>query len=143
MGIALRHVADLVGAFREYRRMLKPGGKLWLLEGTCRSRSSANRLTRFVWKQVIPGMTLLATRSRDAKVLMDYYWDTVEKCVPPETIVDGTAQGGLRRTRSSKSSSPARSASTPQRADANRRPGANRRRSKSKVVLRDVTVFIE
>jgi len=95
MGIALRHVADLVGAFREYRRMLKPGGKLWLLEGHVPESKLGQSLTRFVWKQLIPGMTLLATRSRDAKVLMDYYWDTVEKCVPPEIIVDSLRQAGF------------------------------------------------
>ena len=40
-----------------------------------------------MWKQVIPGMTLVATGSREAKELMDYYWDTVDQAVPPETIV--------------------------------------------------------
>src|SRR5262249_27965631 len=32
MGFALRHVADLDGAFQEYRRVLKPGGRVLLLE---------------------------------------------------------------------------------------------------------------
>ena len=32
MGFALRHVPDLDAAFREYRRVLKPGGRLLLLE---------------------------------------------------------------------------------------------------------------
>ena len=95
MGIALRHVADLVGAFREYRRMLKPGGKLWLLEGHVPKSKLGHRVTRFVWKTVIPGMTLIATRDRQAKVLMDYYWDTVEKCVPPEVILESLRQAGF------------------------------------------------
>src|SRR3954469_20225319 len=34
MGYALRHVLDLETAFREYRRVLKPGGKLLILEVT-------------------------------------------------------------------------------------------------------------
>ena len=33
MGIALRHVSDLVATFREYLRVLKPGGTVWILEG--------------------------------------------------------------------------------------------------------------
>ena len=95
MGIALRHVADLVGAFREYRRMLKPGGRLWLLEGHVPKSRLGHSVTRFVWKRVVPGMTLLATGSRDAKLLMDYYWDTVEKCVPPETILAALREAGF------------------------------------------------
>ena len=87
MGIALRHVPDLVAAFSEYLRVLKPGGKVWILEGHLPESKLGHALTRFAWKTVIPGLTLLFTRDRDAKVLMDYYWDTVEKCVPPETIL--------------------------------------------------------
>ncbi len=87
MGIALRHVPDLVAAFSEYLRVLKPGGKVWILEGHVPESKLGHSLTRFAWKTVIPGLTLLFTRDRDAKVLMDYYWDTVEKCVPPETIL--------------------------------------------------------
>lgn len=87
MGIALRHVPDLVAAFSEYLRVLKPGGKVWILEGHLPESKVGHALTRFAWKTVIPGLTLLFTRDRDAKVLMDYYWDTVEKCVPPETIL--------------------------------------------------------
>ena len=87
MGIALRHVPDLVAAFSEYLRVLKPGGRVWILEGHVPESKLGHSLTRFAWKTVIPGLTLLFTRDRDAKVLMDYYWDTVEKCVPPETIL--------------------------------------------------------
>jgi demethylmenaquinone methyltransferase/2-methoxy-6-polyprenyl-1,4-benzoquinol methylase len=87
MGIALRHVPDLIAAFSEYLRVLKPGGKVWILEGHLPESKLGHSLTRFAWKTLIPGLTLLFTRDRDAKLLMDYYWDTVEKCVPPETIL--------------------------------------------------------
>jgi demethylmenaquinone methyltransferase/2-methoxy-6-polyprenyl-1,4-benzoquinol methylase len=99
MGIALRHVADLVATFREYLRVLRPGGKLWILEGHVPRGALGHRLTRFVWAKLIPGMTLLSTRSRDAKVLMDYYWDTVEKCVPPEAIVQAMRDAGFEDVR--------------------------------------------
>jgi len=99
MGIALRHVADLVTTFREYRRVLRPGGKLWILESHVPRSRLGHRLTRFVWGRLIPGMTLLSTRSRDAKLLMDYYWDTVEQCVPPETIVAALREAGFEEPR--------------------------------------------
>jgi demethylmenaquinone methyltransferase/2-methoxy-6-polyprenyl-1,4-benzoquinol methylase len=99
MGIALRHVSDLVAAFGEYLRVLKPGGRLWILEGHVPISRFGHRLTRFVWARVIPGMTLLSTRSREAKLLMDYYWDTVEQCVPPREILGAMRKAGFEETR--------------------------------------------
>jgi demethylmenaquinone methyltransferase/2-methoxy-6-polyprenyl-1,4-benzoquinol methylase len=99
MGIALRHVSDLVGTFGEYLRVLRPGGTVWILEGHVPRSRLGQRFTRFVWADLIPRMTLLSTRSRDAKLLMDYYWDTVEKAVPPATILEAMQDAGLERRR--------------------------------------------
>ena len=84
MGIALRHVSDLKAAFSEYCRVLKPGGTLWILESHVPRNGIGHEFTKFVWAKVIPGLTYLITRSRDAKELMDYYWDTIDQCVEPE-----------------------------------------------------------
>jgi demethylmenaquinone methyltransferase/2-methoxy-6-polyprenyl-1,4-benzoquinol methylase len=99
MGIALRHVSDLVGTFREYLRVLKPGGRLWILESHVPQKGIGHSLTRFVWGRVIPGMTLLSTRSRDAKLLMDYYWDTIDQCVQPEAIRSALVTAGFENAR--------------------------------------------
>ena len=99
MGIALRHVSDLVAAFSEYHRVLKPGGKVWILEGHVPESKLGHALTRFAWKTLIPGLTLLFTRDRRAKELMDYYWDTVEQCVPPEGILDAMRKSGFESPR--------------------------------------------
>lgn len=99
MGIALRHVSDLRAAFGEYLRVLRPGGRLWILEGHVPRSRLGHRLTRFAWAKVIPGLTLLATRDREAKVLMDYYWDTVEQAAPPETIVRVLGEVGFAEPR--------------------------------------------
>jgi demethylmenaquinone methyltransferase/2-methoxy-6-polyprenyl-1,4-benzoquinol methylase len=99
MGIALRHVSDLRAAFSEYLRVLKPGGRVWLLEGHVPRSAIGQRVTRFMWKRLIPGMTLVATGSREAKELMDYYWDTVEKAVPPEKITGVLREVGFEDVR--------------------------------------------
>jgi len=100
MGIALRHVADLRAAFSEYLRVLKPGGTVWILESHVPESRIGHSITRFVWKRMIPGLTLLTTRDPEAKVLMDFYWDTVEKCVPPATIVETMRDVGFLQARS-------------------------------------------
>ena len=100
MGIALRHVSDLEAAFSEYCRVLKPGGTVWILESHVPHTRIGHALTKFLWNTVIPGLTYLATRSRDAKELMDYYWDTIDQCVEPEKVVEAMLAGGLESARS-------------------------------------------
>jgi demethylmenaquinone methyltransferase/2-methoxy-6-polyprenyl-1,4-benzoquinol methylase len=100
MGIALRHVSDLKAAFSEYCRVLKPGGIVWILESHVPRKGIGHALTKFVWAKVIPGLTYLVTRSRDAKELMDYYWDTIDHCVEPEQVVEAMRAGGFDSARS-------------------------------------------
>jgi demethylmenaquinone methyltransferase/2-methoxy-6-polyprenyl-1,4-benzoquinol methylase len=53
-----------------------------------------------MWAKVIPGLTYLTTRSRDAKELMDYYWDTIDQCVDPVQVVEAMSAGGFASARS-------------------------------------------
>lgn len=86
MGIALRHVRDLKATFAEYFRVLKPGGTLWILEAHVPPTGLGHWYTKLMWAKVIPGLTLTFTRSQDAKLLMDYYWDTIDQAASRETL---------------------------------------------------------
>ena len=95
MGYALRHVPDLKGAFAEYRRVLKPGGIVLLLE-ISRPRSSTLRtLSRFYIKTVLGKVFSATTGNRDMQTLMGYWWDTTEYCVPPEQIMHSLKDAGF------------------------------------------------
>ena len=87
MGFALRHVPDLAATFDEYRRVLKPGGKLLLLEVSRPASPVTRWLVRGHLKHVLPFLARLHTRSQPAELLMKYYWDTIDQCVPPESIL--------------------------------------------------------
>jgi demethylmenaquinone methyltransferase / 2-methoxy-6-polyprenyl-1,4-benzoquinol methylase len=99
MGYALRHVPDLHATFREYHRVLRPGGRVLLLEISRPSSAAGLWLARLFLKRLIPLVTRVGTGSADAQRLMDYYWDTIERCVPPETILDALQKSGFDATR--------------------------------------------
>jgi demethylmenaquinone methyltransferase/2-methoxy-6-polyprenyl-1,4-benzoquinol methylase len=95
MGYALRHVTSLEETFREYRRVLRPGGKLLILEVTKPAGRFSAWLFRAYFARVYPFLTQLFTRSRAAKDMMVYYWETMDACVPPESVLDALRAAGL------------------------------------------------
>lgn len=100
MGYALRHVRNLESTFREYLRVLKPGGTLLILELTRpASRSLAYRLTRFYLHTVVPLIARLGPGGADSKKLMEYFWDTIDQCVPPATILEALSASGFTSAR--------------------------------------------
>jgi len=95
LGYALRHVMDLETAFREFRRVLRPGGKLLILEVTKPSAPLPAALFRFYFGTLYPALAGLFTRSRDAKNMMQYYWETMDACVLPATVVTALTSSGF------------------------------------------------
>lgn len=99
MGYALRHVTDLIPTFAEYARVLKPGGTVLILEIT-RPKSFWQRLLlKAYMKGVVPTLAVLFRRSSETRTLMRFYWDTIEHCVPPGTILEALRAVGFTSVR--------------------------------------------
>src|SRR5688572_17925940 len=95
MGYALRHVTALEEAFREYRRVLKPGGKVLIMEAT----KPENRVGAFLFDlyfgKIYPALTHLFTGSREARDMMVYFWETMDACVRPEAVLEALRGAGF------------------------------------------------
>ena len=95
MGYALRHVEDLGVLFREFHRVLKPDGRVLILEIIRPQSRVVLAAARFYLDRFLPALTRLMTGNRDAGRLLQFYWATIAECVPPETILETLAASGL------------------------------------------------
>ncbi len=100
MGYALRHVADLDQVFREYLRVLKPGGTACVMEIT-RPRSALGRLLMKLYiRGVVPLLSRLSRSGPEVGLLWEYYWDTIQASVSPEEVMQAMRRAGFAEVRS-------------------------------------------
>ncbi|HJU72010.1 MAG TPA: class I SAM-dependent methyltransferase [Paucimonas sp.] len=95
MGYALRHISDLSVAFAEFHRVLKPGGRLCILEITCPEKPFRKMLLKAYIKGVVPTLARLASRSGNTSLLWRYYWDTIEACAAPASVMHTLKNAGF------------------------------------------------
>jgi len=95
MGYALRHVSDLPSVFAEYYRVLRPGGRLCLLEITRPEGALARAFLKAYLRGLVPAIAAVISRHRDMPKLMRYYWDTIAACVPPTAIMEELRAAGF------------------------------------------------
>jgi demethylmenaquinone methyltransferase/2-methoxy-6-polyprenyl-1,4-benzoquinol methylase len=97
MGYALRHVADMQAAFEEFVRVMRPGARLCILEITRPDGRFATGALKLYMRTVVPMVARVLASRAETPLLMRYYWDTIEACVPPATIMAGLQRAGFER----------------------------------------------
>lgn len=97
MGYALRHISDLAVAFAEFERVLKPGGRLCLLEITPAQNRLGRWLLRTYMRDMLPLLTRFVSRQKDTATIWRYHWDSIEACVPPAQVLATLSAAGLSR----------------------------------------------
>jgi demethylmenaquinone methyltransferase/2-methoxy-6-polyprenyl-1,4-benzoquinol methylase len=99
MGYALRHVTSLDDTFREFHRVLKPNGKLLILEITKPLGRISGFFFRLYFARIYPFLALLFTRSQDARDMMRYYWETMDACVRPDSVLKALGDAGFTQVK--------------------------------------------
>jgi len=95
MGYALRHVSDLGRSFAEFHRVLRPGGRLLILEISRPEGRIGNALLKAYMRTLVPVIARVVARRRSTSELWRYYWDTIEACVAPAQILAALQAAGF------------------------------------------------
>lgn len=99
MGYALRHISDLGVAFAEFERVLKPGGRLCMLEITPAQNRFGRWLLKTYMRNVLPFLTRFVSRQKDTATIWRYHWDSIEACVPAEQVLATLSAAGLTQVK--------------------------------------------
>jgi demethylmenaquinone methyltransferase / 2-methoxy-6-polyprenyl-1,4-benzoquinol methylase len=95
MGYALRHIDDVQVAFREFRRVLRPGGRVLVLEITRPTGVFGRLALRLYMRAFVPLVARLLARRSDTPRLFRYYWDTIEACIVPAEVMAALQRAGF------------------------------------------------
>ncbi len=66
ISFGIRNVTDVMGAFKEFRRVLKPGGRVLILEGTIPQNKALKSVHLFYLRYILPTIGGLISKNRKA-----------------------------------------------------------------------------
>lgn len=99
MGYALRHISDVAAAFAEFNRVLRPGGRLLILEITRPNGRVPAALLKGYMRAVVPLIARAVGSRKDTSELWRYYWDTIEACISPQAVIEALRRAGFEDVR--------------------------------------------
>lgn len=94
IGFAMRHFADLDVVFRECHRVLRPNGKLLIMEITAPESRIPRAFLGVYMGRIAPAIIRMRANARTAEVFR-YYWETTRDCVRPNVILDAMRNAGF------------------------------------------------
>lgn len=97
MGYALRHIDDVAAAFAEFHRVLKPGGRVLVLEISKPASRLGTLALKTYMRALVPLIARFVSRQRQTAHLWRYYWDTIEACISPVSIVEALRAAGFEQ----------------------------------------------
>jgi len=95
LGYALRHIDDVQVAFADFRRALRPGGRLLLLEITRPEGWLGRFLLKLYMRLFVPLVARMLARREGTPRLFRYYWDTIEACIKPPEVLAALERAGF------------------------------------------------
>ncbi|MET0333361.1 MAG: class I SAM-dependent methyltransferase [Rhizobacter sp.] len=97
MGYALRHISDFSVACAEFRRVLKPDGRLLILEISAPESRWGNMLLKAYMRGAVPLMARVVSKSPATPMRWRYYWDTIAGCIKPAQVLSALTAAGMNQ----------------------------------------------
>jgi demethylmenaquinone methyltransferase / 2-methoxy-6-polyprenyl-1,4-benzoquinol methylase len=99
MGYALRHVDDLKGTFKEYLRVLRPGGVLLILELMRPTKKIFYRVVQLYFRLIIALLSIPSIGGKSEGRLIEYYWNTIDKFVDSNMVANTLNSSGFEEVK--------------------------------------------
>lgn len=99
MSYMMRHIENLTTAFTEARRVLRPGGKLVILEVTTPTGRVSAGAFRIAMRHALPSLGVLTSGRLSTYPMMQFWAETIDQAEGPDVIVAALQRAGFSGAR--------------------------------------------